>query len=168
MDIIFFNNCTELLQHVLFNPFLRVNYRENVLEYVTSVAEHLILLFQDGLLSPLVLVFFLVQAVSAAPVLWHQLPSQPRRAGCRHEAVSPRAGCYCQRRARQAVHTCGSGRAFLFIAKQECTLAALTSSSQECDKDQMEKWHCQNTQPRDEEESISGDSKARNTPADMR
>lgn len=116
MDIIFFINCTELLQHVLFNPFLRVNYRENVLEYVTSVAEHLILLFQDGLLSPLVLVFSLVtvQAVSAAPALWHQLPSQPRRAACRREAVSPRAGCYCQRRARQAAHTCGSGRACFY------------------------------------------------------
>lgn len=52
------------------------------------------------------------------------------------------------------------------FAKQE---RVRQSSSQERDKDQMRKWHCQDTQPQEEEEeSIAGGSKARNVPADTK
>lgn len=46
---------------------------------------------------------------------------------------------------------------------------ACQSRSLERDKDQMGKWHCQDTQPQEEgEESIAAGSKARNVPADMK
>ena len=41
-------------------------------------------------------------------------------------------------------------------------------SCQEQDKDQMGKWHCRDTQSREEEESIAGRSKATNMLADMK
>lgn len=53
-------------------------------------------------------------------------------------------------------------------AKQERALLPRKPSSQERDKDQMGKWHCQDTQSREEEESIAGGSKARNVLADVK
>lgn len=120
---------------------------------------------QDSLSSCTAIFIVIVRAFSAAPALRHRefQRSEPSKAGCRHLAVAPNAGCCQQHQAHQAAHTCDSGRVFCYsAAKQECTLVALTSSSQEHDKDQMEKWHCQDTQPRDEEESISAESKAGN------
>lgn len=80
---------------------------------------------------------------------------------CRHLAVAPAAGCRHQHR---AAHPCDPGCVFCYsAAKQERTLPALTSSSRQHDKHQLEKWHCQGARPRDEEESISAESEAGNT-----
>lgn len=57
-----------------------------------------------------------------------------------------------------------------WAGKQERALAPGKPSSQERDKDQTGRWHCQDTQSQDKEEekeSITGGSEVRNVPAGM-
>lgn len=113
--------------------------------------------FQDGLLFPLVFIFSFVIFKACFNCSSPQVEINHSR------VVLPNTGCRFKCRALQEAHSCGSALEMCCsAAKQERVLTPRKSSSQERDKDQMGKWHCQDTQSREEEESIAGGSKARN------